>query len=44
VFVDVSRPRQVTVDGRSVPYAYDAAQHRLSVELPATPLSSTGKK
>lgn len=37
VFADVSRPTQVTVNGRATTsYQYDAAQHRLTVPLPAS--------
>jgi hypothetical protein len=41
VFADVSRPHQVSVDGHSATYTYDAALHRLIVQVPATPQAST---
>jgi hypothetical protein len=34
VFVDVTRPRHVTVDGRATSFGYDAASRTLTVEVP----------
>jgi len=35
-FADVGRPHTVTVSGRPAPWSYDAAQRRLTVQLPPT--------
>ncbi|GGK77961.1 hypothetical protein GCM10012284_09820 [Mangrovihabitans endophyticus] len=35
-FADVSRPHRVTAAGRPAPWTYDAAQHLLTVTVPAT--------